>query len=103
MKEGVYYRREDYAGFWRRALVDAVDLAVVGLLFLAACIAGALVLPNWMPETTMASAGLIWLGYFVVLRRSRFGTLGYRMGRVRRSAWTDWRRVGGRWWSGRLC
>jgi hypothetical protein len=26
---GVYFRREDYASFWRRTFVDLVDFAVV--------------------------------------------------------------------------
>jgi hypothetical protein len=34
LDEGVYYRRQDYAGFWRRVLVSTVDavVALAGLL-----------------------------------------------------------------------
>ena len=28
---GVYFQRDDYAGFWRRLLIDSVDLIVIGV------------------------------------------------------------------------
>lgn len=82
--EGVYFRREDYASFWRRVLVDIVDFIVAGLLWLLLTAAALAVLPvqDWIPELIMVLAILTTLGYFVVLKRSRFRTAGYRLGRV---------------------
>jgi uncharacterized RDD family membrane protein YckC len=83
LDEGVYYRRQDYAGFWRRLLVSTVDavVALAGLL-------GLLLIWNAiMPVSGVSLAFLIWLLvgylYFVVCKRSRWRTLGYRCGRVR--------------------
>ena len=83
LDEGVYYRRQDYAGFWRRVLVSTVDalVALAGLL-------GLLLIGNAiMPVSGVSLAFLIWLLvvylYFVVCKRSRWRTLGYRCGRVR--------------------
>ena len=36
MKEDVYYRREDYAGFWWQAMMDIVIMAVLWLALIAA-------------------------------------------------------------------
>ena len=85
LADGVYFRREDYASFWLRVLVDLIDLVTFGAL------CGALVIPvevlfppdrallNLMVLMTVAIA----LSYFVILKRSRFRTLGYRLGRVK--------------------
>jgi uncharacterized RDD family membrane protein YckC len=83
LDEGVYYRRQDYAGFWRRVLVSSVDaiVALAGLLGLV------LIGDSIMPISGVSLAFLIWLLvfylYFVVCKRSRWRTLGYRCGRVR--------------------
>ena len=78
---GVYFRRNDYAGFWRRLLIDSVDLIVIGLV----CLTSFAVV--WMislsPGLILASWGTAFFSYFVLLKRSRFGTVGYRVGGVR--------------------
>ena len=82
---GVYFRRGDYASFWVRVLVGVVDFAVFGAFSAALAIAMMMILPT--NRTTMnlillasVAAGFV---YFVVLKRSRFRTLGYRVGRVK--------------------
>lgn len=81
--EGVYYRGEDYAGLWRRVLVSTVD-AVVGLAGLLGLM---LIGDAILSASGVALAFVTWLGlsyvYFVVCKRSRARTLGYRLGRVR--------------------
>ena len=81
--EGVYYRREDYAGLWRRVLVSSVDAVVAffGLL-------GLMLIGDAIPQASgLALAFVLWLVvsylYFVVCKRSRARTLGYRLGRVK--------------------
>jgi uncharacterized RDD family membrane protein YckC len=81
--EGIYYRREDYAGLWRRILVSAVDAVVVFAGLVALLLVGDAIL-----SASGAALGfLIWLVlayvYLVVCKRSRTRTLGYRLGRVK--------------------
>ncbi len=82
---GVYFRREDYASFWVRLLVDLTDLLTFGALCSALVIPVIALAP--FSRTTLNLILLICLSiaffYFVVLKRSRFRTLGYRLGRVR--------------------
>jgi uncharacterized RDD family membrane protein YckC len=81
---GVYFRREDYASFWRRLAVALIDVAVAGLLWLLLSVA-VWTIPSfqaWYPECATAVGVLTLFGYFVVLKRSRFGTVSYRVGRV---------------------
>ena len=81
----MYFRHEDYASFWLRVLVDVIDLLVFGAMCLA------LTLPVMIIFTLSKSTlNLILLylvtvavSYFVVLKRSRFRTFGYRAGRLR--------------------
>jgi len=81
--EGVYYRRQDYAGLWRRLAVSILDAGVgfAGLLGLT------LIWNVIMPASVAWLAFLTWLVvcylYFVFCKRSRVRTLGYRIGRVR--------------------
>jgi hypothetical protein len=81
----VYFRREDYAPFWLRALVDVIDFGAIAAACFAVFLAlsftlgfGRLAVDLFLIASTAVSAG-----YLVVLKRSRFGTLGYRLGRVR--------------------
>jgi uncharacterized RDD family membrane protein YckC len=80
----VYYRRDDYASFWRRALVDCVDFVVAAIIgvVLIVVIGAVFNLLDWMAELIMIVAFAITFGYFVILKRSRFKTLGYRLGGV---------------------
>jgi uncharacterized RDD family membrane protein YckC len=86
-EEGIYYRREDYAGFWRRLTVDVIDVAAVLLLFL---LASAFMVRLAGPDDELPTDALQVLllavlsyAYFVLLKCSRLRTLGYRIGRVR--------------------
>lgn len=82
---GAYFRREDYASFWIRLLVEIVDLAVV--IFL--CVAFTLPLAAILPSDRLGFNVILlhWIAflflYFVVLKGSRIRTLGYRIGRVK--------------------
>ncbi len=85
LASGVYFRREDYAPFWRRVLVLAIDLTV----FVTVSLLTALPL-TFLPVSMAATFNLMLLNtvevaffYFVVLKRSKFRTLGYRVARVR--------------------
>lgn len=78
---GVYFRRNDYAGFWRRLLIDTVDLVVAGLVCLALFAVVWVVFPS--AGLILASWGAALFCYFVLLKRSKVGTVGYRVGGVR--------------------
>lgn len=89
---GVYFRREDYAGFWRRLLIDVVDVCVVAASCLTVA-ATCLVLAGEFGEdfsssriaanVAFASCIAVVGSYFVILKRSRIGTVGYRVGGVK--------------------
>jgi uncharacterized RDD family membrane protein YckC len=82
----VYFRREDYASFWLRVLVDLIDFAVIGTAWAGLIVLSAVIDDSFTKTTfdllLLALAAMAIL-YFVVLKRSRFRTLGYRVGRVR--------------------
>jgi hypothetical protein len=82
---GVYFRRHDYAGFWRRLLVDAIDLSVVGAVCSAFGTALAIETPltKGAMDLILAITVVVFFCYFVVLKRSKFRILGYRAGGVR--------------------
>jgi uncharacterized RDD family membrane protein YckC len=76
---GVYYRREDYAGVARRLLIDLVDFPVA--ILLCSMVVGAVWvlvadLEDW-GGVLLLLCGAVWFGYFVLLKHSRFRTLGY--------------------------
>jgi len=82
---GVYFRREDYAPFWLRVVIDIVDGATFGIWCIAV---GALAFAiNASPRTGLNAAVLLWVVsaflYFVILKRSSFRTLGYRICEVK--------------------
>ena len=83
--QGVYFARTDYLGFWRRLLIDVVDVGVVAML---SVVLGAVVISLPLPSRSRAFVlwtmliGL-WFSYFVLLKRSAWRTLGYRFGRGR--------------------
>ena len=90
VEEGVYYRRADYAGVFRRLLIESVDFSV------AFAVSSALTLITlfiFMPEDTSSQAFVdrltwillivwpsVWFTYLVILKRTRFRTLGYLIG-----------------------
>lgn len=74
----VYYSDRDYLGVMRRLLIDAVDafVAVAGSLALSAI--GASLAPyQYSPLITLTTFTGVFIAYFVVLKGSRFRTLGY--------------------------
>jgi uncharacterized RDD family membrane protein YckC len=84
MISGVYYRREDYASFWRRLAVDAIDFVVAGAPASLLMVGLWTVFPSLgAADGFMVGAAVAAFGYFVVLKRSRFRTLGYRLWGVR--------------------
>jgi uncharacterized RDD family membrane protein YckC len=83
--QAVCFAANDYAGFWRRILVELVDVAtIVFLLVLVAVILFAL---DVVEEPLDPAVWLCWgaaaYWYFVSAKRSRFHTVGYRLGGVR--------------------
>jgi uncharacterized RDD family membrane protein YckC len=82
---GVYFRREDYASFWVRALVDVIDFFILGVFCAGLAIVMLMIFPPdratvYLILLAFSAAGNL---YFVVLKHSRLRTLGYRVGRVR--------------------
>jgi uncharacterized RDD family membrane protein YckC len=79
---GVYYEREDYASVWRRLLIDAVDipLALAISIVLLAAVASEF---DDTPGLLFALLAITWFGYFVVLKGSRYRTLGYIVAKAR--------------------
>jgi len=78
---GVYFRRDDYAGFWRRVLIDSVDLVVIGIVCITSSVVGWMVFPS--AALILAIWGTEMFSYFVLLKRSTIRTVGYRLGGVR--------------------
>ena len=82
---GVYFRREDYASFWVRALVDVIDFSILGAFCAGLAIVMLMIFPpdrstvNLILLASSAAGNL----YFVVLKHSRLRTFGYRVGRIK--------------------
>jgi len=93
LEEGVYYRREDYAGVWRRLLIEGIDFSVAFLVSFGLTIPLLVILaPANDPEQAIADNlqwavvivwPPVWFAYLVILKRTRFRTLGYLIGRAR--------------------
>ena len=74
----VYYRDEDHLGVWLRLLIDAIDTTVAVTLSIIPSIFAAYLLPRSLQFLGVLLAWtVVWIGYFVVLKGSRFRTLGY--------------------------
>lgn len=84
-QEGVYFRREDYGPFWTRALADLIDLAVFAVVSLLLSLP--VLFLSLSDRVALDVVLMIWVGvalcYFVILKRSRIHTFGYRIGRIR--------------------
>jgi uncharacterized RDD family membrane protein YckC len=87
-KPAVWFFPSDYVGVWRRLAVELVDsvVIVVGLVVVTATVV--LLDPGEdLSDTTLAVVISCWAvliyGYFVVLKRSRLTTVGYRLAGVR--------------------
>ncbi len=82
---GVYYAVSDYIGVGRRFVIDLVDVVVAGVVSVALTAVLLLLLSN---DGQLAFGLLVvwlsvWFGYFVLLKRSRFRTVGYVLARAR--------------------
>ena len=74
----VYYRDADYVGVLRRLLIDLIDTIVAGLVSLLLSAIAVVVAPREMQAfAALLIWTVVWLAYFVVLKGSRFRTLGY--------------------------
>src|SRR5262249_4688560 len=82
---GVYYRREDYAGVWVRLLIEAIDAIVASALSLALSALLIIFLDQelLLSWALVATWVIIWFVYFVIIKRTRFRTLGYILGGVK--------------------
>jgi uncharacterized RDD family membrane protein YckC len=76
---GVYYRPEDYVPFARRLLIDLIDTSLLTLFCAPVSIALAFLWPHEesVGILILATWAVPWFCYFVLLKRSRFRTLGY--------------------------
>jgi uncharacterized RDD family membrane protein YckC len=84
--QGVYYSRDDYAGFWRRLLVDLIDFTLLLIAVVTITLGASLILPagaQALPHVIFWSSMAVGFAYLVLLKRSRFRTLGYLVGGVR--------------------
>lgn len=78
---GVYYELEDYASVWRRLLIDAVDFPVaLALSVVVAAVASGF---DEAPGLLVAALTIVWFVYFVLLKASRYRTLGYIVAKAR--------------------
>jgi uncharacterized RDD family membrane protein YckC len=72
--------------FWKRVLVDLLDLLVFGIVFLSLAVPVSIlfgdVTRTWLNTMTAMFAASLML-YFVVLKRSAYRTAGYRLFGVR--------------------
>jgi len=75
---GVYYHRKDYLGVTRRLLIDLIDIPVaLALSGLTVVVTRSLLGEIEGPGVAFLLCGTVWIAYFVLLKRSRFRTLGY--------------------------
>src|SRR6266699_6085158 len=82
---GVYYEQHDYVSVWRRLAIDLVDVCVAAILSLAVSALLSLFIEN---RDRVALGVLtawigVWFSYFVLLKRSRFRTVGYILAKSR--------------------
>ena len=78
---GVVYATDDYIGVGKRLLIDVVDMLVATVASVLLTLLFVLIWP-WRNSAGLIALGLwatVWLGYLVLLKRSRFRTLGYRL------------------------
>ena len=79
---GVLYDRNDHLGFWKRTILTVIDLAVFVLLCIVAGVIVEVVLgkdQEAVDYTYLVVVAVLGYLYFVVLKRSTFRTVGYRI------------------------
>jgi len=78
IEDGVFYRMADYIGVMRRLVIDIVDAAVAVFISVPLTIVvGAVAEGRGAVIGGMAVWVLVWFLYFVILKGSRFRTIGY--------------------------
>lgn len=84
--DGVFYRYEDHAGFFRRILIDLIDVTIAFALSIT-CVSLARAAFTSGSEGRFYAFLFSWFGvwyiYFVLLKRSRLRTAGYWIGGVK--------------------
>jgi uncharacterized RDD family membrane protein YckC len=81
----VWFFPSDYAGVWRRLGIELADATAIVVLLLIVTVTVALLDPVGDWNDTYLFAGwlaLVWT-YFVLLKRTPLGTVGYRLAGVR--------------------
>src|SRR5260370_9231917 len=80
----VYFRREDYGGFWLRLVIGLIDALVIGTVCLGPTIAFDLPLMacTWILNLFLSTGVILVFCYFVVLKRSKIGSIVFLIGRV---------------------
>jgi len=78
-REGVYFRREDYAGFWLRLLIDLIDVVVVAGVHLFVLATVTFPSTEMVGDLLLVTSAIVVFSYFVILKRSRIGTVGFRV------------------------
>jgi len=76
----------DYAGFWRRLVVDVIDFTLLLGAAVAITLGATMILPTGeqaFPRVLFWSGMGLGFVYLVLLKRSRFRTLGYLVGGIR--------------------
>ena len=83
-ERGVYFKPEEYAGFFRRLFIDIIDIVTAILVWF--CLASLAIV---FTDERLAKAIVlllfptVWFSYFVLLKRSSIRTLGYKLGAAR--------------------
>lgn len=78
-EHGVYYQVSDYIGAGKRFVIDLVDVLVAILLSIAASTVLSFIIwdDQLAAPAVLTTLIAIWFGYFVLLKSSRFRTIGY--------------------------
>jgi len=81
----VYYAYTDHVGVWRRLMIEWIDVSVAGLISTLLSVFAMVLVRSAevMALITLVLWGVVWFAYFVVLKASRFRTLGYLAARAR--------------------
>lgn len=84
-KPGVFYSKQDYAGFWIRVLAWGIDLAVVlAVIFIYSMIYGYALPGNELSlNVFLISSFLTCFLYLAILKRSDLSTLGFRLAKIK--------------------
>jgi uncharacterized RDD family membrane protein YckC len=82
---GAIYDIKDFLGVGKRLLIDVVDALVATVTSIILTLLLVFTWP-WENSVGLVVLGLwsaVWLAYFVLLKRSRFRTIGYRLARAK--------------------